>query len=335
MSRHKSSADWSALVFPKVLEALGSPLSPKMKILDFGCGSGDLVVHLREAGYQAHGVDLDDSFAESLSQTGPAGDVFRVIESNPYRIPFEDRSFDVVVSDEVFEHVQDYGRALAELRRVLKPGGVALHAFPSGWRLLEGHVYVPLAGVIQNPAYLKLWAWLGVRNEYQKGLPWREVASLNTEYLKTGTNYPSKKEVREHFKAHFEDVRFVERVFWKHGSRRLRSLSRLLLNLPLTDMLFGELRGRAVFCRRTSERQQGEPQAAEVGRLGEARADSNQPVSGGQEENGRRLQQEDRSLQRAARFRPAGDRCDQKQGHEIGSSLPKGYVEDEEQQQKQ
>ncbi len=252
MSRHKSSADWSALVFPKVLEALGSPLSPKMKILDFGCGSGDLVARFRRAGYLAHGVDLDDSFAENLSQTDPAGDVFRVIESNPYRIPFEDRSFDVVVSDEVFEHVQDYGQALAELRRVMRPGGVALHVFPSGWRLLEGHVFVPLAGVIQGSWYLKFWAWLGIRNQFQKGLSWREVASLNRDYLKAGTNYPSKKDLRESFEAHFEEVRFVERVFWEHGSRRLRTLSRFVLRLPLGDKLFSEFRGRAVFCRRTT-----------------------------------------------------------------------------------
>ena len=252
MSRHKSSADWSALVFPKVLEALGSPLSPKSKILDFGCGSGDLVVQLRNAGYQAHGVDLDDSFAENLSQTTPAGDVFRILGSSPYRIPFEDQSFDVVVSDMVFEHVQDYGRALAELRRVLRPGGVALHAFPPRWRLIEGHVYVPFAGAIQNRAYLKFWALLGVRNEFQKGVPWREVAALNSEYLKSGTNYPSKREVQKQFEAHFEEVRFVEGVFWKHGSRRLRELSRLVLGLPFADKLFGAFRGRAVFCRRTS-----------------------------------------------------------------------------------
>lgn len=220
------------------------------KILDFGCGAGELVVCLRNAGYQVYGVDLSELWAENVAAAIFAGDVLRVIESNPYRIPFENQSFDVVISDEVFEHVQDYDQALAEVRRVLKPGGVALHAFPSGWRLLEGHVYVPFAGVIQKPAYLKLWAWLGVRNDYQKGLSWREVASLNREYLKTATNYPSKKEVRQHFEAHFEEVRFVEQVFWKHGSRRLRRLSRLLLSLPLMDRVFGELRGRAVFCRR-------------------------------------------------------------------------------------
>lgn len=50
------------------------------------------------------------------------------------RLPFEDETFDLVVSHEVFEHIPDVAAALAEVRRVLKPGGLAyinIHLFPS------------------------------------------------------------------------------------------------------------------------------------------------------------------------------------------------------------
>ena len=49
--------------------------------------------------------------------------ILRVISENPYRIPFDDNTFDIVFSDQVFEHVQDYPTAISEIKRVLKPTG--------------------------------------------------------------------------------------------------------------------------------------------------------------------------------------------------------------------
>jgi ubiquinone/menaquinone biosynthesis C-methylase UbiE len=47
-----------------------------------------------------------------------------------YAIPWPDATFDLIVSEQLFEHVDDLDRAVAELARVTKPGGWGLHLIP-------------------------------------------------------------------------------------------------------------------------------------------------------------------------------------------------------------
>ncbi len=55
--------------------------------------------------------------------------LIRLINQNPYRLPFEDKTFDIVISNRVFEHVKNYSSSLSEINRVLKPGGVSLNIY--------------------------------------------------------------------------------------------------------------------------------------------------------------------------------------------------------------
>ena len=143
-------------------------------ILDLGCGVGSCVDQFRKAGYNKfYGCDFLRSFPEKidygLKQYMEDG-VIRVIRETPYRLPFEDGSFDMLFSLQVLEHVMDYDAMLAEIWRVLKPNGVSVHVFPGRWRWKECHTYIPWAGVFNNYWYLKFWAITGIRNEYQSGL---------------------------------------------------------------------------------------------------------------------------------------------------------------------
>jgi SAM-dependent methyltransferase len=186
----------------RLFHAVGVPISPQSWILDFGCGQGGLVRAFREAGYEeVHGCD----FAEELGDD----ENFRAI-MEPYRLPFDDGAFDCVISAEVFEHVQDYPRALGEIRRVLRSGGTSLHFFPSPYLLREPHVYVPLATVIQWRPWLRFWASLGVRNEFQAGLSAREVARLNYVYLRENTTYYSRRRTLRYARSVFPRARFLE-----------------------------------------------------------------------------------------------------------------------------
>jgi SAM-dependent methyltransferase len=195
-------------------------------MLELGCGDGSLVRAALEQGIDAFGCDFEDkSFLKTKSVFTEMKETGRLlpIESTPYRLPFEDCTFDVVVSDQVFEHVMDYPATLAELARVMKPGACCLHLFPSRNRLVEPHILVPLATVIRSRWWLSLWARIGVRNQYQRGERAVDVADENFEWLPASTNYLSAIQIRAYFASYFRRVEFAERHFLRY-SRRARFL---------------------------------------------------------------------------------------------------------------
>ena len=103
-------------------------LSPGQQALDVGCGPGNISVGLAQAVDPGtlYGVDVDESqvnlaraLAASLQQENV---VFQVGDATG--LPFEDGSFDVVHCHDVLMHIPDTRAVLAEIMRVLKPGGV-------------------------------------------------------------------------------------------------------------------------------------------------------------------------------------------------------------------
>jgi ubiquinone/menaquinone biosynthesis C-methylase UbiE len=107
------------------------------RLLDDGCGRGRL---LRVLGPRAAACCALDLSPTSLGAARDAylsvgGDLHRLIlvEGSGIALPFEDASFDAVVSSEVLEHVPDPLRYLAEIARVLRRGGVATISTPNGW----------------------------------------------------------------------------------------------------------------------------------------------------------------------------------------------------------
>lgn len=229
-----------------ILADAGIHLRDGATVLDLGCGNGDLVAEYRRRGYRAFGCDFAYKPGPQVDELARQGHI-RLIEQAPYRLPFDDGEFDLVVSNEVFEHVQDYDSTLAEHRRVLKRGGVGLHSIPSRYSPIEGHVYVPLATVIQSRWWLRLWAQLGIRTPTQRGLAAAHVARRNHEYLRNSTNYLTKGQLRAAFGRHFPDVRFVEHLFLKR-SRRARVLYDLTTVLPFIPATYSALRARVVLC---------------------------------------------------------------------------------------
>ncbi len=103
-------------------------LTPGMRLLDCGCGPGSITVGLAEINARGEtvGIDLGESLieaaGEAASRSGDSSVRFEVADI--YEIPFSDSSFDAVFSHALLEHLNDAPKALAEMHRVLRPGGV-------------------------------------------------------------------------------------------------------------------------------------------------------------------------------------------------------------------
>lgn len=105
------------------------------KVLDIGCGDGALSYLLARAGAVVTGIDNEPhglAFAEENLARENKGDELRYtfVNASAYEMPFTDETFDLVVSCEVIEHVQEPLRLLKEAHRVLKKGGTIILTTP-------------------------------------------------------------------------------------------------------------------------------------------------------------------------------------------------------------
>lgn len=220
-----------------VLKDKGYEVGKDSFIVDFGCGEGRRVRTLRERGYNAVGCDIFDNLERQRNTPHTKEMVEKghilPIDTTPYRLPFEDESVDFVYSTTVFEHVENCAETVAELARILKPGGAMFHHFPAKYSLIEQHLYIPFGGVIRSYPYLCLWALLGWRKYYQKGVPAFEKARQNYRLLHNTTFYRSEGELRALFGKHFPRVNFVEDSYFRvTDSRKARMLGRVSRYVP-------------------------------------------------------------------------------------------------------
>ena len=107
---------------PAVAQFYWSQLADATYVLDLGCGSGDLG-RWKPSGTVVRGLELSPAL---VAQAQAHEDARQWDLDDPAPLPFEGQCFDAVVAKDILEHLQKPWRTLAEVRRVLKPGGIVL-----------------------------------------------------------------------------------------------------------------------------------------------------------------------------------------------------------------
>jgi ubiquinone/menaquinone biosynthesis C-methylase UbiE len=162
------------------------------RVLDCGCGMGFYLLAMsRLRDLRLTGLDSD---ADRLRWAERAGVEVELVQGDAQELPFEDAAFDKVLMSEVLEHLEDDGRALREVRRVLRPGGVLAisvpHArYPFWWDPIH-RTWAALGGEPIRSGPL-VGMWTNHRRLYEP----REVealvrgASFEIEALEQSTHY--------------------------------------------------------------------------------------------------------------------------------------------------
>ena len=112
------------------------------RLLDLGCGTGALTAQVLEQDPRRQVAGLDLSEGMLARARASLGDRAALVQGDSEHLPFPDGSFDVVYSCDSFHHYPDPAAVLAEVGRVLAPGGV----------FLLGDIWLPLPGrLLMNP----------------------------------------------------------------------------------------------------------------------------------------------------------------------------------------
>jgi len=142
------------------------------RILDIGCSAGMITEEIAGSAASVVGVDVD---VESLALAVRRGGRARFVMASAEHLPFPDQTFDAAVCNHVYEHVVNPARLVAEVHRVLRPGGACYFAAGHALQLIEPHYRLPLLSWLPRAAAS---AWVrasGRGNSYDERFvaPWR------------------------------------------------------------------------------------------------------------------------------------------------------------------
>lgn len=205
-------------------------VSPGMKVLDVGCGRGEMIVHCNLHGAFAVGVDYS-THALRLAQKAITQiehqdwDQPKVSQSNAKHLPFSSHIFDCVIMSDIVEHLypEELLMALKEIRRVLRPGGkLLIHTMPNLWYYHYGY---PIFRIVQRLAGKRLPA------DPRKRFAFSHV-HVNEQTPRT-------------MSAALTQSGFVDKQVWLQDYRdypqyspMMRSAIRMLTHLPIIKLIF-------------------------------------------------------------------------------------------------
>ena len=154
-AHHRDRRDAGEFVFvpervPLLVAAVGGP---GHRVLDLGCRSGAVAQHYLR-GNEVIGLDVDYGALRRATERG-----IKPVHGNVEDpLPFDDRSFDVVVAGEMLEHVRAPAEVVAEIRRVLRPGGTFAGSVPNAFRVQSRLLFLAGQPPEDDPTHLHMYS---------------------------------------------------------------------------------------------------------------------------------------------------------------------------------
>jgi SAM-dependent methyltransferase len=196
-----------------------------VRILDAGCGGGQLIAYLSAAlpalqpalTYELYGFDVEDFPAREFRAT--IEELSRRFPDTPWqerfqRIPedagwpYRDGFYDIIISEQVGEHLRHHARFFGEIARCLAPGGFSVNLFLLEHVIMEWHLLIPFAHRIRNYDLLKacIAAYnrigLGSFKPPRKRIALSDHAAAQAEFIVQYTGYISYGELLSITKRH-------------------------------------------------------------------------------------------------------------------------------------
>lgn len=194
---------------------------PGDRILDLGCGTGPVLCELRRSGLDAVGLDYSpDMLAHARARLASQGlDASGLEQGDCRNTPWPAASFDIVVCLGVISYVENYDPVLAEIDRLLKPGGTLLISF----RNAHNPVFSDPVALVRRALRILLTPLLGPRREGFAIGRYLDFRTVTAKLEARGFRY------RDFFGIGFGPFRIAGRKLF--GERRAIRLSRRLMAL--------------------------------------------------------------------------------------------------------
>ncbi len=203
------------------------------RILEISCGMGGTLVALAQAGAQPVATEFNRDYCQISKHRAARYDLnLPILNAVGEAVPFADNSFDLAICWDIVEHVQDPAAMLAELRRVIRPGGRVLLTIINRWAWRDPHYHIRGINWLPRTLADRLVA-TRLKSKQAMGLQDRQRLS--------DMHYYTMNQFRDLAQQHGFKVADMEALDIQHGSKRrakglkgkLRDLAyRLGLGLP-------------------------------------------------------------------------------------------------------
>lgn len=154
------------------LERLGARLAtfPHAKLLDMGCGAGHASFIAAGQVKEVVAYDLSEQMLAVVNDAAQTRGISNLTTRHGYAetLPFDDQSFDIVISRYSAHHWHDVGKALREVKRILKPGGVVIFmdVMSPGHPVLD--IWLQTVEALRDTSHVRNYSsgeWLSLFNE--------------------------------------------------------------------------------------------------------------------------------------------------------------------------